>query len=242
MTYPLNCQMHRHPDTWITLQESGTDRRFSRPYMKTFDYLGDFINNEHYGIASCSTKKGMIDLGIEGWLLIPDALKLYEMVYFSAGDVLELGPYRGLSTSIIAHASAAGTPSNAIVSVDLDAGAVDATRQNLSTHPARDRVHLFVFDAFKFVENLATAQRRFDFCFIDHSHAYSHVRDVCQALDKIIVPGGFCLFHDFNDPRNADASATHYGVYQGVTEGLDMKMFEFWGVYGCTGLYRRLTR
>jgi hypothetical protein len=81
----------------------------------------------------------------------------------------------------------------------------------------------------------------FDFAFIDHSHAYEHVYDVCRSLDKVLRHGAFCLFHDFNDPRNAAAEEIEYGVYQGVFEGLDLSSFEFWGIYGCTGLFRRVT-
>ncbi len=55
----------------------------------------------------------------------------------------------------------------------------------------------------------------------------------------MVNPGGFCLFHDFNDRRNADPAETNYDVYRAVTEGLDPKVFEFYGIYGCTALYRK---
>ena len=76
--------------------------RFDRPYQRTFDFPGDYINAAHHRFATCQQDGGLIDVGIEGWLLPDDALKLYEMVYFADGDILELGTYKGLSTSIMA--------------------------------------------------------------------------------------------------------------------------------------------
>lgn len=37
----------------------------------------------------------IINIGIDGWLLLADAMKLYELTYFCPGDVIELGTYRG---------------------------------------------------------------------------------------------------------------------------------------------------
>jgi hypothetical protein len=88
------------------------------------------------------------------------------------------------------------------------------------------------------VREHAANRRRFAFVFIDHSHAYAPVYEVCKALDLIVAPGGFCLFHDFNDSRNRDPRDTEYAVYQAVGDGLDKQRFGFYGVYGCAGLYR----
>src|SRR4249920_3794215 len=94
----------RHESTFLTLDQTSTDRRFQMPYVRTFNFPGEFINEEHRALASNIRSDGMIDIGVEGWLLAADALKLYELVYFCGGDVLELGTYRGLSTSICAPA------------------------------------------------------------------------------------------------------------------------------------------
>ena len=61
-----------------------------------------------------------------------------------------------------------------------------------------------------------------------------------ERLADVLWPGAFCLFHDFNDFRNADPAYEDYGVYQGVADGLQQGRFEFWGIYGCCGLYRAL--
>jgi hypothetical protein len=82
--------------------------------------------------------------------------------------------------------------------------------------------------------------KQFGFIFIDHSHAYTPVYEVCRALDGLVTLGGFCLFHDFNDIRNRDRNDIDHGVYQAVRDGLDKERFEFYGIYGCSGLYRRV--
>jgi predicted O-methyltransferase YrrM len=230
----------RHESTFLTLDQTAVDRRFEMPYLKTYGYSGEFINSQHAALVSNVAANGMIDIGIEGWLLPADALKLYELVYFCGGDVLELGTYYGLSTSVAAQASQNAGVENVIVTIDLSPEAIARARANLEGRPGAERIYPFVVDGGKAVRDLGDANRMFDFAFIDHSHAYEHVYDVCRSLDRVVKPGAFCLFHDFNDPRNADAEVMEYGVHQGVLEGLDPSSFEFWGIYGCTGLFRRV--
>jgi hypothetical protein len=79
---------------------------------------------------------------------------------------------------------------------------------------------------------------RFGFVFVDHSHEYGPVRDVCEVLDRIVGPRAFVLFHDFNDPRNNDSANPDYGVSQAVFDALPAARFEFYGMFGCTALYR----
>ncbi len=232
--------VERHVESWLTLEQTRTDQRFAMPYRKTYDFAGPFIDKAHEALADAPTKQGMIDIGIAGWLLPADACKLYEMAYFSGGDCLELGTYRGLSASVMLAASLAAGVGNAIVSIDLDPGSTAAGRALLAGKPGAERVFFFNTDGDEALGTFTRAARPFRFCFVDHSHSYAHVLSACRALPPVIVPGGFCLFHDFNDPRNADEGNADYGVWQGVRDGLDPACFEFWGVFGCTGLFRRL--
>jgi predicted O-methyltransferase YrrM len=232
--------VHRHMQSWLTLEETRSDRRFKMPYNKTYDFEGAFIDAGHAALAHAPTHLGMIDIGIKGWLLPADACKLYELVYFCGGDCLEFGTFRGLSASVMLSASVAAGLDNVILSIDLDPGAKDAGRAALAGRPGAERVYFFNTDADEALGTFTRAARMFSFCFIDHSHSYVHVRSACEALPGVMLPGGFCLFHDFNDPRNADARNDDYGVWQGVQDGLDMRCFEFWGIYGCTGLFRRI--
>jgi SAM-dependent methyltransferase len=230
----------RHESTFLTLDQTAVDRRYEMPYLKTYNYPGEFINRQHAALVSKLGAGGMIDTGIDGWLLPADALKLYELVYFCGGDVLELGTFRGLSTSVAAQASYDSGTNNAIVTIDLSPELIVEARANLEGRPGFERVRFFSVEGGEAVRLLADAKRMFSFAFIDHSHAHQHVLDVCRSLDKVLKRGAFCLFHDFNDPRNAVAEVVEYGVYQGVFEGLERRGFEFWGIYGCTGLFRRI--
>ena len=228
-----------HPQTRLSLAQTAVDRRFLTPYQKTYPFKGAFIDDGHRRLAEAPRRDGMIDIAIPGWLLPADALKLYELVHFSGGDVLELGTYRGLSTVVALEASVAASLANVIVSIDLDPGATEAGAATVRGRPGAERVYFFATSADAALRTFIDAQRRFRFCFIDHSHRYEHVLSACRLLPDIVEPGAFCLFHDYNDPRNAAEDAPDYGVFQGVSDGLDPELFSFWGIYGCTGLFRR---
>lgn len=232
--------LHRHDDTFLTLEQTRTDMRFAMPYRKTFDFAGDAINKHHAELSARIASTGMIDYGVEGWLLPQDAQKLYELAYFCGGDILELGTYRGLSASVMSSACHDSGRENVIVSIDLDPDAIRHARANLRGRPGCDRVHIFQEEGATGVRNLAKAKRQFNFAFIDHSHEYDHVYEACKPLHRVLALGAFALFHDFNDGRNAAPDQPDYGVYQGVLDGLDPRRFEFWGIYGCCGLFRRI--
>jgi predicted O-methyltransferase YrrM len=228
----------RHEDSFLSLEDTAVDRRFDMPYRKTYDFAGDYIDGDHRNLAECATQQGMIDLGIEGWLLPADALKLYELAYNSGGDILELGSYRGLSTTLLAQATANVGGKDAIISVDLSHDAIVGSQATMKGRPGASRVSFLEMDGDSAILKMVKARKRFRFAFVDHSHRYEHVQSACALLPQVLAPGAFVLFHDYNDYRNAMTEVDEYGVYQGVRDGLDMDRFEFWGVYGCTGLFR----
>jgi hypothetical protein len=88
-------------------------------YLKTYDFPGEFINSFHGSLAVSIGPSGMIDIGVEGWLLPADALKLYELAYFCYGDILELGTYRGLYTKRNCRFGRARNRSPAVMVTDL---------------------------------------------------------------------------------------------------------------------------
>jgi hypothetical protein len=230
----------RHQDTVLTLEQTATDRRFDMPYLPTYEFEGKYLNAEHEAFTTCPTRLGMIDIGIDGWLLPADALKLYELAYFCRGDCLELGTFRGLSTSIILRATTAAGRANHIISIDLDPNAPQAGRATLANIPGHERALFFNTTGDEALATFTRERRRFSFCFIDHSHRYEHVRSACEALPAVMHRGAFCLFHDYNDQRNARPDIDDYGVWQGVRDGLSKRHFEFWGIFGCAGLFRRI--
>lgn len=212
------------------------------PYLPTYDYLGEYLNEQHRSYSTCPAKEHLIDLGIDGWLRREDALKLYELAYFAPGPILEIGSYHGLSTSILARAVADSGPEGRdrrIVSVELDPSAQAVARGHLALLGLAANVTFVENHASAYCIEAAAAGERFAFAFIDHDHAYASVLPVCRELPKLTLPGAFCLFHDWLDARNFQPEEAAYGVFGATRDGLDPMVFEFYGVFGVGGLYRR---
>jgi predicted O-methyltransferase YrrM len=217
-------------------------------FQPTYDFKGNFIDSYHRFLGTSPLKNGLIYLQdrrrsgspIQGWLRREDALKLFEMAFFAQGDILELGSYHGLSTTILSKANHNSHHHNHIYTVDIDPECIKQTSNHLQHAGLARDVTSICADALIAVRQFIESEHKFVFAFIDHSHAYQHVYPVCLELKNIITTGGFCLFHDFNDARNKDSEDHDYGVYQAVIEGMKDNEFEFYGVYGCTALYRRI--
>jgi SAM-dependent methyltransferase len=210
------------------------------PYAPTYAFPTPYINAQHAYYATCPLVKGVsIDVGIRGSLRREDALKLYELAYFADGDVLELGCNLGLSTSILSRANHDAGLAKSIYTNDLDARYLDWTRKALEDLRLVSNLHFYPGDAVQYCQQLASEQRQFAFAFVDHSHAYEPVYGVCESLPQIIKPGGLVLFHDYNDYRNPRPDFADYGVAQAVIDALAGTAFEFYGLFGCTALYRK---
>lgn len=206
------------------------------PYRPTFTSFDQFINDQHHYYNECPTKGILVEVGIQGTLRREDALKLYEMAYYATGDILEFGTNRGLSISILARAVRDAGKNSKLVTMDLDGRLVEHARRSLSELDLSRYVEFLVGDADVSCQKLIDAGRNFGFAFVDHSHTYDHVVKACRRLYQLLVPGSFCLFHDYNDPREGTAD---YGVYTAVAHALDKNHFEFCGIYGCCGLFRK---
>lgn len=238
--------MHFHQHTWMSMEELGS--RFPE-YAPTYEYAGELIDSYQRELAAGPLKDGVLvqvrnrawfNRPIHGYLRRADALKLYELAYFAPGDILELGSFQGLSACILSQANRNSPHPKWVISVDKSALRVLQTLLTLQTMGLRRGVTVIRSEAAAAVRRLAAAGRRFSLVFIDHSHAYGPVLAVCRELQSVVPPGGFCLFHDFNDPRNRDARDEDYNVYAAVLDGLPADAFEFCGIYGCSALYRAI--
>lgn len=229
-----------HRETWMELDEVGGSYP---PYRPTFPEFGEFINESHRSYSTCprahDAANSIIDLGIPGWLLRDDALKLYEMAYCTPGDILELGTHQGLSTTIMAGAVADAGGSKKIHSVELQDRFIKEAEWYLAERELGEHVRLHCDDATVFCNRLIDQGKLFTFAFIDHCLEYEPTRSICEILHRLLPPGSFCLFHDFNNPKNADPDNRNVGVYQAVADALPRDVFKFFGIYGCTALYRR---
>jgi cephalosporin hydroxylase len=212
------------------------------PYFPTYEYPGEFLNEQHRSYSTCPAREHLIDLGIDGWLRREDALKLYELAYFAPGPILEIGSYHGLSTSILARAvadSGAEGRDRRIASVELDGAAQVVARGHLERLGLAGNVEFVQSDALAWCLQAAAVEERFAFAFIDHDHAYESVLPVCRELPNLTLPGAFCLFPDGLDARNFIPEEAGYGVFGATRDGLDPAVYEFYGVFGVAGLYRR---
>jgi len=229
-----------HPDSQVSLAECG---KAGRPYFPNYAFDG-YINDEHRWYAECEVDGVCIKAPIPGWLQSADALKIYELAYYAAGDICELGTAFGLSCSILARACAASGRGGVIETVELNPDVSAQAQANLRACNLHDKVVFHVGDAENACRAMLAAGRTFAFAFVDHSHAYWPVYRANQILKDLLVPGGLVLFHDYNDPRNtADKLESDetgvYGVYDAVQDSVVADHFEFIGSYGCTGLFRK---
>jgi predicted O-methyltransferase YrrM len=239
--------VNRHEDTMLEIHELGSK---IPPYRPTFDLPAPFIDRWHKRLAESPLVEDTVLLQLKtrpwfgktipGYLRREDGLKLYEMAYYSPVDILELGSYQGLSTSILARAIRSSADRKRIHTVDLNPEYVRDTMRNLWTQGLQRRVSAYCDDAAAALRRFASQGKKFGFVFIDHAHTYEAVYEVCRELERVVMNGGFCLFHDFNDPRNSDPDDSVYGVYQAVLDGLSRAQFQFYGMYGCTALYRSI--
>jgi predicted O-methyltransferase YrrM len=236
--------LNGHPESWLQLEELGSRMP---PYAPTYDFPAPFIDRAQEEIANypclddariqMKTRRWFGRV-VRGWLRREDALKLYELSYFARGDVFELGTHYGLSAAILARAARNSPYPKHVESIELKPKRTKAAQRNLARLGLLQLVTARSADGVLAVKEHAANGRQFGLVFIDHSHAYTPVYEVCRSLDRIVAPGGFCLFHDFNDIRNRDPEDDAYAVFQAVNEGLDKQRFRFYGIYGCSGLYR----
>jgi hypothetical protein len=227
-------QLIAHPESWLECDKLGED---VLPYKPNFRFEGAFINSEHHCLTRGNQTRMMVDVGIPGWLWIEDALKLYELSYFAAGDVLEFGTYRGLSTYVMVSALKSAGQGRRIVSIDHNAESLEHARKN--TERLNFPIEFACGDALEQSRRLLNEGRRFAFVFVDHSHTYDAVSHLCKELESVMTDDGMVAFHDYNDSRNGHS--LDYGVFQAVQDSFRDGNFKFVGVYGCLALFWRFS-
>jgi len=209
------------------------------PYIPTFKFNGEYINNNHRYYSMCSKNGDVcINTDIEGWLHAADALKIYEITYFSRGDILNLGTFKGLSASVIVQAIKDSNNYYKCDSVDINAKTTKIAKKNIKNKIEEDKIDFFVNDCSFFMDTMMILNRKYYFIFIDAGHGYKNTFSVAVRCSKLLIPGGFVLFHDYVDQRNFDKKS-YYGVFQAANDSLLIdKNFIFCGVFGCSALFR----
>lgn len=247
-------RVEEHPERRIRLDEAG-QKEFS--YRPTFRAEDADLRSAHRKLLEAPLKNGiLIDTSVPGWLLVPEALKIFELAYHAPGNVLEFGTNRGLSTSLVAQAIGLrkkrtilglllGVPKfPRITTVDIDRDTQEEAVKNLSKLNLDRYVRFVAADAVIAADALEAMKKQFSFCFVDHSHAYEPMVAICRRLPALVEAGGFVLFHDYNDHKNTDRrgvgeSANEYGVFAAIEDALDLSLFSFYGIYGSSALFRK---
>jgi hypothetical protein len=177
--------------------------------------------------------------GIDGWLQPGDSRKLYELAATAAGPFLEIGTYRGKSTAIIATALRETGRDVEFYSLDIAADDLEKAMATLAERGLAEHVRLVHGSVTAFFR--AFPAFRPGFVFVDGEHSEKGVRRDLDELEEGVPIGGWLLFHDFDDPRNEDPADHDYGVPQAVRASWVERDCEFEGVFGCAGLYRRVS-
>jgi len=203
-----------------------------------YEYVGDFIDADHRAISKLPETGGLIQIATPGFLRPADAMALYEIAYFSRGEILELVSQSALSTVFLCQAA-----------VNAKRGVIVRTADESPGHGALRRTTLeqlgiagiHCHDAatpLEAVRRLAGDRRQFGTVFLDFAQAFGPVSAVCRFLPEILIPGALVLVHDLNDERNA-RSPDEYGIYDAVTGLLASGAIQFLGLVGCCGVLRK---
>jgi predicted O-methyltransferase YrrM len=207
-------------------------------YRHVHPFVGDFVDAEHRSLSELPIDDGLIRGAVPGYLRPADALVLYELAYFTIGDVLELGSAWGLSTAILCAAVKNSGREQRVLSIELEPTFRRATRRAIRTAGLRHHHRLVVGEAGQVVDDLIARHADFGLVFVDHDHAYESTVRVCRQLGAVLQVGGIAVFHDLNDERNV-SEPEQYGVHRAVAELLQRPGYAFLGVIGCCGIVQR---
>ena len=229
--------MRRRRDNWL---ETNILNTYDNSYVPTFSDFDRFIDDSHEKWTKVPVDGVRIVVAIPGSLRQADALKLYEMAYYSRGDILELGTSMGLSSSVMAEALRNSRNQVGLFSVDV-----------LSQNKAKENLAKAGFDgAVTFIQGDGTSvcktfiddKHLFSFVFVDHSHRYQEVVEICELLEDLLVPGGYVMFHDFIHKANTNKDHRDYEIYgvpHAILDALPAEKFDFLGLCGGSALYMK---
>jgi predicted O-methyltransferase YrrM len=230
---------------WLRRRNAGTRSSALRPrafpelapllahiedYQPVFDTEPD---EGHRLIASWPVSGDLIATEPRGFLRPADALTLHDLARHTSGNVLEIGSAWGLSTTILCRAVRARGDGR-VVSLEIDPEFQRLTRTALRKHHLNRWHEMRGGDGTALLRQAVMREERYSAIFIDHDHGLDASKQACLLLPRLLAPGGFMLFHDFNDRLNETGE---YGVYEAVRGMLlDNPRLALYGVPGCCAL------
>jgi predicted O-methyltransferase YrrM len=203
----------------------------TREYEPSYDLGRRFLTEAH-------ERAEELVADVPGWLRTEDALKLYELAYCTGGPILEIGTYRGKSGTLMALAARDAGGGTIVVSVDVDPRAQRAAEEAAAAKGVGERIWPVRGSA----EAFSAANPAFtpSLVFLDGDHSFAAVSRDLRTLEPHIPLRGLVLLHDYLDPRNSDPEIDEIGVVAAARESWLARDCEFAGVFGASGLFRRL--
>jgi predicted O-methyltransferase YrrM len=103
----------------------------------------------------------------------------------------------------------------------------------------KDMVAFHLNDTSLFMDIAIIQNKKYGFIFVDANHTYQSTYRCALRIARLLLPGGFVLFHDYADRRNFDVDNCAYGVYQAVNDVLLVdERFTCCGIFGNSILFR----
>ena len=187
----------------------------------------------HRLIAGWPVSGDLVATEPRGFLRPADALTLHDIARYTSGNVLEIGSAWGLSATILCRAVKARGRGK-VVSLEIDPEFQRLTTAAVRKHHLGRWHEMRGGDGTALLQQAAAAGEVFSAIFIDHDHGPEASQQACSLLPQLLAPGGFMLFHDFNDRLNETGE---YGVYEAVCEMLRTNAaLALYGVPGCCAL------
>ncbi len=185
---------------------------------------------EHVAIA------GLVS-GIEGKLYDEDAMKLYELASFTPGPILEIGVFRGRSTTVMARAlKAAGNPAR-IISVDIDSAGLAVAAENLARHAVSNKVTLVEGTSRALLR--AAPSLRPGLVFVDGDHSFRGALADLEAIEPFTPTGSIVVMHDYEGYTDDDPYWIQ--VEPAVQASWLVRDARFIGRFGLSGVFLRIS-
>lgn len=220
------------PDTYRPPMSLYPEKR-TREYAPTYGG-GDISATRMHRIADAVWH-------IPGWLEPEDAMKLYELAYFAAGPILEVGTFCGRSATVMATAVSDRRNPVPVVSLDTDPAGMAIARRALKAHNVDRHVVLACASATDWVR--AMPAFRPALVFLDADHSAPAVCTDLDALEHVLDSGALILCHDYlplGVPDTIDFPISPHPI--AVTDGIERSALfprlVSGGTFGCSGLFQ----
>ena len=184
---------------------------------------------------------------IPGWLNVSERSIIYSLGKSTDGPVLEMGCFKGKSTTCFLRARKATQVAAHHVVVDLFKDHVDSGpgdfekefRSNVEPWIGKTDLHVLrmsTFEAGPPLRKILGAHPGFSGIFVDANHSYNSVLKDALLAHELVIPGGWIAFHDAIR-------------WEGITEVLpacmeipQLEPYGFVGVYASILLLRKPSR